>query len=166
MFFVLFLIAFNHQIKADVENLRVWVPFSEVDKAEYFFIAFQEPQFVRARSGEWLPKSLFQNSGQTEIFYSIDEIRKEGLKMSISIFLRNRDSEDVKSISWQWTLPSEVSKVDVISEKPGVIAVCYPKTGEVRKIILTSDDSLLDLKKRFSISRSAPMWRWSAVSWK
>jgi hypothetical protein len=62
-------------------------------------------------------------------------------------------------------LPLEVKKVIAVSTMPGVVEVRYPETGEVRKIILEFATSVDDAKKKFPISRAAPMWEWTTNRW-
>jgi len=163
--YFLFVSFANISVGSEPEGIPVWTPVPKVAKAQLLFIGFQESLFVRKNLGEWLPKTLLKVSDKDEIYYSVSKILREGAKMSIELVLWNATTDDSNVLSWQWTLPTNVSKVIVVAGKPGEIEVMYQETGEVRIIALSNISTIIAAKEKFSISRSAPMWEWRVHNW-
>lgn len=146
-------------------DIPIWTPLPKSENSKYLFVAFQGSEFARQQLGEWHPKGLFEIKGSEEICYSVSQLKREDLKMSIEITIWNTRLDSKFILSWQWTLPADVKIIKVLATSPGVIEVQYPETGEIRKISLAGLPSVAIAKEKFVISSAAPMWNWGINRW-
>lgn len=148
-------------------DVSVWTPIPVKKGCTHLFVAIQEAEFVRGRLGEWLPKSFHRISDTHEILYRIESLTAVDSELQIKLSLWDATADAKSSVAWNWTLPkgTAAENIRVIAKEAGVTEVKNLNTGETRRIVLIPLSSAEEAQKSFSISRSAPLWKWAITPW-
>lgn len=144
----------------------IWQKISREQGQDFLFVAYEESSFIKEKIGNWLPVGVFKVEEDDDIYFRIPELVRKDEKITLVVQLLSQKYKSVLNFEKTYFSQGEDGPIGAVydnSQSRLVLTVLHERES-VRRLLVSPQKSIEEMKSKYSISKARIKWDWSKVN--